>query len=150
MRKLRIAITGATGLLGRNLLFEFLKQNLNRLNNIEIFILGRKSGGVNIQERIKSILQHDGAVYCGVGNANILFDCVKAMEIDLVEKKLMLNSGDYKKLKSAKIDYFFHVAALTDFRSTPAVIKSLSDTNVYGTKQIIELISCRETAIWYC
>ena len=33
---MRIVITGATGLLGRNLLFEIIKQDLNNLDDLEI------------------------------------------------------------------------------------------------------------------
>ena len=38
---MRIALTGVTGLLGRNLLFEFIRQHEHDLDNLEIFILGR-------------------------------------------------------------------------------------------------------------
>ena len=43
-------------------------------------------------------------------------------------------------LKSKAIDLFFHIAALTDFRDTPGVVKALKQTNVYGTQQILELV----------
>ena len=38
----RYLITGATGILGTNFICEIIKQNINSLENIEIYIIGRK------------------------------------------------------------------------------------------------------------
>ena len=50
-------------------------------------------------------------------------------------------ASDLEKLGAKPIDYFFHIAALTDFRDGPAVIESLWQTNVEGTKQVLSLVS---------
>ena len=141
MGKLRIAITGATGLLGRNLLFEFIKQNLHQLDEIDVFILGRRSEGKGLKDRIEEIIREDGCLYCGTDRAGDILARIQTMEMDLIQEKLRLSREDYARLKSFKIDFFFHVAALTDFRSSPAVVEALYSTNVYGTKQIIGLVS---------
>ncbi|MBF0533195.1 MAG: SDR family oxidoreductase, partial [Candidatus Omnitrophica bacterium] len=141
MKKLRIAITGATGLLGRNLLFEILKQQRNNLGSLEIFVLGRRSPGKSLRERIDEIINDDGRGYCGFTDSRESLESVRAMEMDLVEDKLRLSQEDYKELKSSLIDFFFHIAALTDFRSSEAVTEALYKTNVYGTKQILQLAS---------
>jgi len=141
MSKLRIAITGATGLLGRNLLFEIIKQNLENLDSLELYVLGRRSGGTSIQQRIADIVRKDGLLYIGLDRADEILRCIHPMEMDLNKEKLRLSDDNYKKLKTNPIDFFFHIAALTDFRKTPLVAKSLYNTNVYGTKKIIELVS---------
>ncbi|MBF0385101.1 MAG: SDR family oxidoreductase [Candidatus Omnitrophica bacterium] len=137
---MRIAITGATGLLGRNLLFEIIKQNLKSIDSVKIFLLGRRTGDKSLQERIEEILSEDGSFYYGCHDTRSVLGSIRTMEMDLVEEKLRLSQEDYKELKAGKIDFFFHVAALTDFRSTPNVIKSLYYTNVYGTSQILHLV----------
>lgn len=148
MNKLRIAITGATGLLGRNLLFEFLKQHFDDLNSLEIFILGRDKSDLSIERRIKDIVLNDGLDYLSLNNKNdiekIKKYCdsgIRSIYTDLDEERLDIKWDDFKKLKEAPIDFFFHVAALTDFRNTPNVMKALKKTNVYGTKQTLQLMS---------
>ncbi|MFA5143952.1 MAG: SDR family oxidoreductase [Candidatus Omnitrophota bacterium] len=148
MNKFRIAITGATGLLGRNLLFEFLKQYFNDLDSLEIFVLGRDKSGISIENRIKNIILNDGVNYIGCSDKNsverLKKNCdsrIQYIDIDLDEEKLDLKSDDLKKLQSSPIDFFFHIAALTDFRSTSSVMEALKKTNVYGTKQTLQLVS---------
>lgn len=50
---MRIAMTGATSLLGRNLFFEIIKQNTSDLENLEIIVLGKEKNGKNLSRRIK-------------------------------------------------------------------------------------------------
>jgi nucleoside-diphosphate-sugar epimerase len=38
---MRVALTGATGFLGRNLLFEIVKRNLQALDRLQVVVLGR-------------------------------------------------------------------------------------------------------------
>ena len=63
---MKIAITGVTGLVGRNLLFEIIKQNMNALEDLEIFVFGRGSGDVTLQERVEEIIKQDGVLYLGI------------------------------------------------------------------------------------
>ena len=148
MSKLRIAITGATGLLGRNLLFEFLKQHFNDLDALEIFILGRDKSNVNIEQRIKQIILSDGVDYLALNSKDqterLKEYCdagIRYIDIDLDEDRLNIGSEDLKKLQSVSIDFFFHIAALTDFRDTPGATEALKKTNLHGTQQVLELIS---------
>jgi len=147
MKKLRIAITGATGLLGRNLLFEILKQNLSHLDSLEILVLGRPRKSASTEDRFEDIVLHDGSYYLGFGPrlsdeliAQIK-DCLKPISFDLSVDDLDISADDFKILKSEPIDYFFHVAALTDFRSGKAIEQKLNEINVEGTKRICQLIS---------
>lgn len=142
---MRIAITGATGLLGRNLLFEIIKQNINNLDSVEIIVLGRNKDGTHIGDRIKEIVLTDGIAYMSASKnciESIKRYCksgIKSIYIDLDKAKLDMEREDFNLLKSKPIDSFFHIAALTDFRDTPEVVSALKRTNIYGTQQILEL-----------
>jgi len=147
---MRVAITGATGLLGRNLLFEIIKQNLDNLDSLKIFILGRNKFGVNIRQRVRQILLDDGFSYLSLSGERAeevntrLEDVITCIEADLDEHKMDIRPGDLGQLKAAPIDLFFHVAALTDFRNAPNVIDALKRTNFHGTQQVLELASSLE------
>lgn len=155
-KKLRIAITGATGLLGRNLLFEIIKQNISNLDNLEIFILGRDKNNMNIQQRIKDIILNDGVYYISSNGEQrkVIKDfyerSIKCLKIDLDEEKLNIVSDDFKKLDSAPVDIFFHNAALTDLRDTPTIAKALKRTNIFGTQQILQLLSSLNKVGEFC
>ena len=139
---MRIALTGATGLLGRNLLFEILKQNLNNLNNLEILILYRPKDNTQASDRIEEIITNDGLDYLKA-NTDILPNILKSIHtisFDLLKDNLSISLNDFKVLMNGKISYFFHVAALTDFRSGKGIEQKLYDTNVAGTNRVINLI----------
>lgn len=144
---MRIAITGATGLIGRNLLFEIIKQNINNLNDVEIIVLGRNKDGTDIHSRIQDIVLSDGISYVSATKsqyAQVKDYCktgIKSVCADLDANKLGLGRDDFSYLKSSPIDLFFHLAALTDLRNTPVIEKALEKTNVTGTQQVIDLIS---------
>ncbi|HPS20293.1 MAG TPA: SDR family oxidoreductase [Candidatus Omnitrophota bacterium] len=141
---MRIVLTGATGLLGRNLLFEILKRNLNHLDSLELFVLGRNNKEVTISQRIQRILSGDGYLYIGIDpesqKAKEINSSIKCISMNLDHHKLNMDPQDYEILKSKPIDVFFHVAACTDFRDTPNVVEMLKVINVEGTRHILELI----------
>lgn len=144
--KLRIAITGATGLLGRNLLFEIIKQNINNLENLELIILGRDKKAIKLKQRISEIFIKDGLKYLSTHKDDEqsvierFNGTIKTIHLNLVEEDLGLSKNDLDELKKGEIKYFFHLAALSDFRSTSDIIKRIKDINVDGTKKIIRLI----------
>ncbi len=152
---LRIAITGATGLLGRNFLFEIIKRNLKNLDNLEILLLGRDKNKMHIKERIQNIIAEDGISYLSLDQhqfANIkksIFDSITCVNMNLREPKLNINSNDLKIMKKKTIDAFFHIAALTDFRNTASTVKALKETNVNGTKQILDLTALLKVDKFY-
>lgn len=144
---MRIAITGAAGLVGRNLLFELIKQHLDDLGALEIFLLGRGTAGQSIQERIEAIVVEDGAAYLGLSQDEarpLKYYCrtgINCIETDLGQDNLGMKPEDLHKLQAAPIDYFFHVAALTDLRHGPGVESALKKNNVHGTLRILRLIA---------
>jgi nucleoside-diphosphate-sugar epimerase len=144
---MRIILTGATGLLGRNLLFEILKQNLNRLEDLEIFVLGRPQKEAPLEERLDNIIANDGYDYIGIGPKSSvevrkkIDKSINPIAFDLTHDDLGISPDDFEKLKEKKIDHFFHVAALTDFRAGSAIEDKLEEVNVKGTQRVLSLIS---------
>ena len=142
---MRIVITGAAGLVGRNLLFEFIRQYLDRLGSLEIFILGRSNGNADIHQRIEHILLEDGADYLSLpaDRRHILQNyCrtgIHCVETDLGRDDLGMKAEDLARLQSGPIDYFYHVAALTDLRNAPGVAAALRNNNVQGTLRVLRL-----------
>lgn len=146
---MRIVITGATGLLGRNLLFEILKQNiknLNNLNNLEILILGRSYKDAPLGVRLEKIIKDDGYDYIDQNSktredlAKEALERIIPIPFDLVKDDLGISPNDFDILKGSKIDLFFHIAALTDFRSDNLTKARLEEVNVKGTQRILKLI----------
>ena len=133
---MRIAITGATGLIGRNLLFEIIKQNLDQLDNVELIVLGRSKNKIDIHRRMKDIISDDGIAYISPNKMqmeSLRQYCekgIKGIHIDLSKEKLGLSKDDFLYLKSSPIDFFIHLAALTDLRRTSVIEKALQRINV--------------------
>lgn len=144
---MRIAITGATGLLGRNLLFEILKHNLTNLDNLEILFFGRKTKTSSLEDRIKDIIDNDGNQYIGINentNPNLktaIYKSIYPIEFDLINSNLGISSTHINHLKNNKIDYFFHLASLSDFRMDQHIINKLKAINIDGTNNILNLIT---------
>jgi nucleoside-diphosphate-sugar epimerase len=141
---MRIVLTGATGLLGRNLLFEFIKQYRDRLADLEIVVLGRDEPGTSLQERITDILLEDGLPYIGWQKKSTVYEFVsekiKCIDSDLTVDRLGILRPDLYQLKAQPIDFFFHIASVTDFRDSEIVKKLLWESNVQGTERILELV----------
>lgn len=148
MDKKRIVLTGATGLLGSNLLFEILKRHLKGSESVEIIILGRSSPKKRIDERIKDILIEEGSSYLGkkkqwIRDSMPMFsELITCYEFYLDRDGLELTSEALENLKSRPVDMFFHIAALTDFRDSLQTIQALEQTNVLGTERVTELAKC--------
>jgi nucleoside-diphosphate-sugar epimerase len=143
---MRIVITGATGLLGRNLLFEILKQNLDDLHNLEIIVLGRSDESISLQQRLDKILDLDGLSYIGLTRTQALqIEKIKnaliPIAFDLSKERVGISTEDIKILKTKPIDHLFHIAALTSFRQDKIIEKHLNKINVVGTKHLCELFA---------
>jgi len=142
---MRIALTGATGLLGRNLLFEILKQNLGNLDDLEIIVLGRPVHTAPLDNRLHEIFKDDGYSYIEIDPKDLriiqqIQQCIVPISFDLTKDNLDISPKDLKILKEEKIDHFFHVAALTDFRAGTSVEAKLRDVNVKGTQRVLALL----------
>ncbi|HSC39352.1 MAG TPA: SDR family oxidoreductase, partial [Chitinophagaceae bacterium] len=138
-------LTGATGLLGRNLLFEIIKQHSADLSGIKIFLLGRHSKEHNLATRIFNIIENDGTDYLSIGQegfydlCNTFASIIHYIDFELESTGRLLSQADEMLLRSRGVDYFFHIASHTDFRSTDTVKKKLWSVNVDGTTRVLEL-----------
>jgi len=142
---MRIVITGATGLLGRNLLYEVIRQNFTQADKTQVFLLGRGSAEMPLEQRIRAQVMDDGAdylsAYCSHQDLQDFLDSsIHCIDADLDADRLGLSRDDFAALHWERIDLFFHVAALTDFRDTPPVITALKRTNIEGTRCVLELV----------
>ncbi len=140
----RIALTGATGTLGRDVLAELVKDHLEAPDDIEVFVLGRGSLRLPLRERIRGLVD-DCAAYCGVAGerrrdvARFFDDRIRCFEMDLGRDDLGIAPESLATMSRAPIDHFFHVAALTNFRDTPSIVAALVETNIHGTRRILRL-----------
>jgi nucleoside-diphosphate-sugar epimerase len=160
---MRIALTGATGLLGRNVLFEFIRHYRRHLDDLEIIVLGRESGEEPLSQRIWEIMLTDGRhfvfpelspsanpgspVESNAQDAELqefwsfCQNRIHCLALDLDEEKLNLRPEALALLAHKPIDYFFHMAAITDFGSSGATQTRVERTNVRGTERVLELVA---------
>lgn len=144
---MRYLITGATGLLGRNLLYEILRRELLGTEPPEILLLGRsgRQRGASFVERIQSLFkEEDGQEvlrYLGMGFPKTLRQLgIECIEADLDKIGLGISQEDALKMVSKPIDVIFHVAARLDFRNTDPVKEKLARTNIAATKELLRLL----------
>jgi thioester reductase-like protein len=111
MDKICVALTGATGLLGRNLLFEFIKRYKNELDKLQIIILGRGEDQISLFERIKNIIFNDGIHYIGVDSEKEVLSFIhkgmQCIDVDLRSNEFGISLSDMQKLTRAQINFFF-------------------------------------------
>lgn len=149
----RIAITGATGLLGRNLLFQILKENLTALDTIELVLFIRTVKNEDPKLRLKKNLLADGSDYLNLDpqetktNALIehIMENIRVVNMDLTDTDLGICAEDAEYIKKTRFDLFFHISAMTDFRDTPEIISNLYKVNINGTQKLLSLIHSSNT-----
>lgn len=150
MEKKTYALTGVTGLLGRNVFFEIIKDNLKNLKDLEFIVLGRSYSNDSLQKRIKDIFLSEGMNYLSVNSEKQLeLDSFFETNITYVDINLsttdIITKTERSKLIGQSINYFFHIAASTEFGDDAQVIETLNQQNVEGTIQIINL--CKDLTI---
>ncbi len=138
-------MTGATGLLGRNLLFEILRQNRGDLERLKIVILGRPASNVGaLKQRVRAILEDDDFEGLRLSRETLDFVLANVMQfagVDFGSGDAQVAPDDFSRLASAPIDWFFHLAGLTDLRSGRASETALQRVNAEGTGRVLQLVS---------
>lgn len=140
------AITGVTGLLGRNLFFEIIKQNISSLDDIFFILLCRSNELSEPLTRISEMLSSDGMYYLGLDDSDFqvvkhkVLKNIKIIHFDLANEKLIPIATDLDYIQKSNIDQFFHISAATDFRSTPEIESYLYKVNYIGTRNLFNLI----------
>lgn len=141
------ALTGITGLLGRNLFLEIIKKNKNDLFKTKFILFGRNSKTKTLKVRVLEILRDELGNYIDDKSFDFnqidkfVSENIKFIHYSLGTKNLDLSKEDLSYLKDKKIDFFLHIAALTDFRNSNLVKKNLDLINIEGTKNILDLCS---------
>jgi nucleoside-diphosphate-sugar epimerase len=143
--KMRIAITGAAGLLGSNLLYEIINYNLNNFDNLELIILGRNVDTIHLKKRIYNSFFDESRPYLVFKNKaeeikTFFKEKIQYVNFDLNSPGLKLSEEGLRILKHKEIDLFYHVAALPDLRLTKTVAANVNKTNVIGTEYLLDLI----------
>lgn len=134
-----VAITGITGLLGRNLAFELLQRYQHKLDSLTILALGRSSKTNSLPERVAAMLQDDGRHYLRTDDIRPFLARIRCIDFELEQPGLGMEEAQIKALQKRPIDLFFHLAATVDFRDTPKVAASLREVNLNGTKKAAAL-----------
>jgi len=140
---MRVAITGITGLLARNLLFEILKFYSHNGGDLEIIAFGRSSESFPLKKRIAALLENDGVDYVSSDektfSSEALSKHIIPIEFDLSKSNLGISERDLSALKNKPIDFFFHLAAVSDFRPAVATKEKLAKLNIEGTNRVLDL-----------
>jgi nucleoside-diphosphate-sugar epimerase len=148
-----IAITGATGLLGSNLLYEIINYYFDSIDNLSIIIFGRSTKDFSLYDRIYNSIFKENNGYLEVSfknkdnKNNFIKNNITFIDYDLKKDNLGLSKKDLSILKKTKIDVIFHAAALTDLRLTKSVEKNVIQTNYYGTKRFLNFIEKEKISI---
>lgn len=146
---MNIAITGATGLLGSHLLLEWIKTYLSDLSALNIYVFGRQKNNRTAKARVHDIiLGEEGFAYLQlqIGDSRVkelevfLKTQISYIDYDLNSVGLGISPDHLKRLRHVTLDFFFHIASMTDFRDTSTVIKALHKTNYQGTENILSLV----------
>ena len=134
-----VALTGATGLLGSNILFELFRQYRDHPDQLTVWILGRPSKDHTLRERMKLLLTTDGCHYLGTSDLAPFLERIRTVDCYLDRPELGITPRDIQEIKSEAPDLFIHSAAAVDFRDQPGTIAHLNLINVEGTSQVINL-----------
>ncbi len=140
-------LTGATGLLGQCVLYELLAQHAGSLERVRIFCLGRGDRDRPLAQRLEGdFLGASGAHLDGRVALEGFREAVKPIHAAMETERLGLSDEDVAQLTRGRIDHVIHLAALTDFRRKESVEARLRETNVEGTRRLIDLVDAFETA----
>ena len=137
------AVTGATGLLGSNLVLHILKEHLDALDGIRIFVIGR-GGSLEVHQRVAAQIRKTGWPALMAARDEALLDRACAVlapiELDVTDDRAALSPTAAAAIGPGGVDELYHIAALTDFRRQSHVEERLRQTNVGGTRNVLRLV----------
>lgn len=146
IRPQKLLMTGATGLLGRNFLFECLHRCRGNLDALDVTVLGADRDGTTIAGRVREILLDDGAEYLSISGVSRqrleewARHRMRGVHAMLDRPGLGLGADDVRALADRSYDHVVHVASDTDFRCKPRVVERLRTINVEGTRSLLRLL----------
>ena len=141
-----ICITGVTGLLGRNIFFEYLKKYQNNLEDLKLILLGRSYGEIRLKDRIRDIFLEDGKFYLDVYDDNInkflkyIDREIIFIDIDLEKESIGISSENIQLLLTHTITIFYHPGAYTSFSDSDLTKNKVDEVNTYGTMRLLNIV----------
>ena len=146
-KTLTFVITGATGFLGSNFIQELLNFQEDELDHLNLIVLGRNTEDESLKNRVASLFGNSDYPYLtfehhkkGKEKTKFLAQKAKYININLQKDDLGISDIDLANLKNIEIDYFFHIAALTDLRLTDLAREKNIESNYKGTHRILNFI----------
>jgi thioester reductase-like protein len=141
-----ICITGVTGLLGRNIFFEYLKQYRDTLNDIQFVLFGRDSQDMSLKERIRDIFLNDGKFYLDLSENELakmlkfLDEDILYINMDLEKENIGISDIDIQILSTLKITVFYHPGAYTSFSDSDMTKDKVDTVNTIGTMKLLNIL----------
>jgi nucleoside-diphosphate-sugar epimerase len=134
-KTMNILLTGATGLIGRHVLYDLLKTYLDGNMQGRIYLLVRKQGDITGSSRIKRLLSHRYMPYfLKAYNTLRLSDYIEIIESDLTSVKLK----SQLKNKIRKNIYVIHSAGSTNLLPTEKTEQEIHKNNYMGTLNLLD------------
>lgn len=143
-----LALTGSTGLLGRNILFELIKDGIRSGKAHQIWLLGRPNGDLTLEGRVREMLREDGSSYLGIEKETLekhledVLNNLHFIHMDENKSDLGISPQDIAHLQAISVDTFIHNAGYTNFRHDENYALKCIAINVDGVARILDLIGC--------
>ncbi|RXM41444.1 hypothetical protein BOQ62_00400 [Chryseobacterium sp. CH21] len=140
MIKTNILITGATGILGRHVLYELLRQYADGQKKGKLIVIIRSKSGQTGHERLVSIVRHRfRPAYLDKYNEDELLKHIVLIEAAIEE----LTNVHLEVLGNYNNFYVIHAAAETDLSNTAAAHEKVFTHNYLATKHILQWVTPR-------
>lgn len=132
---MKIILTGATGALGSQIMFDILEQFISSTSDAKLFLIARNKGKNSAAERINTILSSDYTpkVLLDFG-LDKLNEFLEIIDIDLAD----INDGISKKIKDA---YFIHAAGYVNLSTDEEQKDKIFNENAEITKAVFTTFS---------
>jgi nucleoside-diphosphate-sugar epimerase len=131
-----ILLTGATGIIGRHVLYEFLAKYASGELSGQIVVLARPKSNCSGHDRVAQLLSHPYMPeYIKQYKVETLLDFIKVIESDLTS----LTANDTTYLKSLGNFYVIHLAASTNLAQSEKAQEDIYRNNYVGSLNLLNI-----------
>jgi thioester reductase-like protein len=146
MDETNVLLTGATGILGRHVLYELLHLYVSGEKKGRLIVVIRANSDQSSLERLKTIIVHRfRPAYLTGHTLNDLLKYITVIDTPLEE----LNHSHVSLLNGLDNLYVIHSAAATDLSDTEAAHQSAFSFNYLATKHLISWVHTDTTQIHF-
>ena len=132
---MKIFLTGATGVLGSHIMYDFLEYFIDNKLDGKLFLVARDKGRVCAKERINALLSSDYTPKALLDKgAENLFQYIELISADMAN----LEARVLKQLEGA---YFIHSAGLVNLSTDLDQQDTIFHENTFHTKSIFNIVS---------